>query len=97
MPVLFGGCPSFLPSLPICVMYYIGCLAYLSEDAGSITAMISRCVLRRTIATSTVPIVGFSNSIIDLVATYRLTYSHWRRLGVDLSKILGARGLDNRR
>jgi len=76
----------WLPSLSL-----RGCRQY------RITAMISRCVLRRTIATSTVPIVGFSNSIIDLVATYRLTYSHWRRLGVDLSKILGARGLDNRR
>src|SRR6218665_3169295 len=29
LPVLLGGCPSFLPSLPTCVMYSIGCL-YLS-------------------------------------------------------------------
>src|SRR6218665_3697059 len=29
LPVLSGGCPSFLPSLPTCVMYSIGCL-YLS-------------------------------------------------------------------
>src|SRR6218665_2538762 len=28
--VLLGGCPSFLPSLPTCVMYSIGCL-YLSR------------------------------------------------------------------
>src|SRR6218665_2044662 len=41
LPVLLGGCPSFLPSLPTCVMYSIGCL-YLS---GYITAMVSRCVL----------------------------------------------------
>src|SRR6218665_2877465 len=27
---LFGGCPSFLPSLPTCLMHYIGCLS-LSE------------------------------------------------------------------
>src|SRR6218665_290371 len=26
LPVLLGGCPSFLPSLPTCVMYSIGCL-----------------------------------------------------------------------
>src|SRR6218665_2450100 len=29
LPVLLGGCPSFLPSLPTCVMYSIGC-QYLS-------------------------------------------------------------------
>src|SRR6218665_3933582 len=29
LPVLLGGCPSFLLSLPTCVMYSIGCL-YLS-------------------------------------------------------------------
>src|SRR6218665_1644363 len=29
LPVLLGGCPSFLPLLPTCVMYSIGCL-YLS-------------------------------------------------------------------
>src|SRR6218665_3339123 len=33
LPVLLGGCPSFLPSLPTCVMYYIACLpACLLED-----------------------------------------------------------------
>ena len=30
LSVLLGGCPCFLPSLPTCVMYSIGCL-YLSE------------------------------------------------------------------
>src|SRR6218665_457259 len=29
LPIFLGGCPSFLPSLPTCVMYSIGCL-YLS-------------------------------------------------------------------
>src|SRR6218665_495489 len=29
-PSCWGGCPSFLPSLPTCVMYSIGCL-YLSR------------------------------------------------------------------
>src|SRR6218665_38619 len=29
LPVLLGDCPGFLPSLPTCVMYPIGCL-YLS-------------------------------------------------------------------
>src|SRR6218665_1237748 len=38
LPVLLGGCPSFLPSLPTCVMYSIGFL-YLS---GYSIVMVSR-------------------------------------------------------
>src|SRR6218665_1577766 len=27
LPIFLGGCPSFLPSLPTCLMHYIGCLS----------------------------------------------------------------------
>src|SRR6218665_41554 len=45
MPVFSQDCPSFLLSLPTCVMYYIGC--YISQRIQyRITAMVSWCVLR---------------------------------------------------
>ena len=45
LPVLLGGCPSFLPSLPTCVMYCIGSLHLSGHSIVCITALVSRCVL----------------------------------------------------
>ena len=46
LPVLLGGCPSFLASLPKCTMYYIGCLSLREYIQYRITVMVSRWVLQ---------------------------------------------------
>jgi len=48
LPGMLAGCPSFLPSLLTCVMYYIGSLILSGYSIVllALTAMVSRCVLR---------------------------------------------------
>src|SRR6218665_2871384 len=41
LPFMLGACPSFLPSLPTCVMYYIGCLDLSADNNNIITYTVS--------------------------------------------------------
>src|SRR6218665_941330 len=54
LPVLFGGCPSFLPSLPIRVMYDIGPLFLSRYSVVSLqwSPVVSVAALPLTFATS---------------------------------------------
>src|SRR6218665_275844 len=65
LPSCWGGCPSFLPSLPTCVMYYIGCLSLSGHRMVSLqwSPVVSFAAVPLLPLRPLLPCVGFGSAL----------------------------------